>query len=81
MHYISKNLEASKVKALEDEFCKIDTHKTGYISQESMTKLIKQYCPEIDTDVLRKIIRKIDMNKDGKIDIREFISACQEAVY
>ena len=42
--------------------------------------MIRERCPTIDSKVLNKILRKVDLNKDGRIDIKEFVAACQESV-
>ncbi len=46
-----------------------------------MEMMIRERAPSIDEKVLNKILRKLDLNKDGRIDIKEFVAACQESIH
>ena len=55
-------------------FSKFDLNDDGVISREEFKKLCAQYSPEIDTDAeIDTAIKLIDTNKDGTIDLAEFV--------
>ena len=76
LHYIAMNLDFSVVQQIEKDFKRADSNQEGFISLEKMEIMIREKCPNIDQKVLNRILQKVDLNKDGKIDIKEFVAAC-----
>ena len=48
----------------------------GYVEIKDFESLLLKWFPQLDENIRIRIIRKMDMNKDGIIDLDEFVSAC-----
>ena len=61
--------------ALRDAFDKFDSNKDGYIDKEELAQLLMQYLEleQPPTEVqLARIMAKVDLNQNGRIEFHEF---------
>merc|ERR1712048_1262952 len=56
---------------LEATFKRFDKDNSGYITLADLQKI---FGPSFDTKQFEKLIREVDTNGDGKIEVAEFIS-------
>eukprot|EP01022_Parablepharisma_sp_SALTPOND_P025165 TRINITY_DN576_c0_g1_i1.p1 TRINITY_DN576_c0_g1~~TRINITY_DN576_c0_g1_i1.p1 ORF type:complete len:1565 (-),score=226.38 TRINITY_DN576_c0_g1_i1:14582-19174(-) len=58
---------------LRTKFKEYDLDGNGWLTPEEICTLLRQKYPTIQTEDLEAVFEEIDANKDGKIDIDEFI--------
>lgn len=58
---------------------RVDSDRSGEISRDELTRLIRMFEPAIDTTELNSAFYHLDRNGDGKIDRREFAAALDRA--
>jgi len=83
LYMLSSGSAEEKLLQMFDIF---DTHRTGYISQLEMTKLVREMFSCIDSterppgsnpiSFSKMIFNEMDKDRDGQISKQEFIQAC-----
>merc|ERR1712012_673809 len=58
---------------MRDEFAKLDTDKSGYITKDEMVTVISSEFQGDKMEEAKKAIDKLDVDKDGKVSYPEFI--------
>lgn len=66
----------SKTESLKATFKRWDTDGSGTISKDELYAIFKALDDKIDKSELDEMMNDADVNKDGKIDINEFINWC-----
>lgn len=56
----------------------IDLNNSGQISISEVKQLMKNLNLNVDFHVIEKVFRKIDQNKDGKIQFEEFLNVIKK---
>ena len=64
---------------LKMTFEKYDTNGSGKIGPKKLERLLRDLDFEVDDVILSDILRRIDTNNDGEVDLREMIGWWQEA--
>ena len=66
-----------KQQYLQQAFNFFDKDNSGYITKDNLGHVIKEYASgdigEVQDEVIGYIIDQVDMNKDGRIDLMEFL--------
>jgi Ca2+-binding EF-hand superfamily protein len=68
-------MEKNRKDELKKLFLKLDHDKNGSINREELEEHIKKVHFGITNSEIRMIFALIDENHDGKIDLKEFITA------
>jgi len=68
---ISQNLEEDML--LKDSFQLFDTDKDGFISQDELKENIAKFDESLTDAEIDEIFREADQNRDGKIDLEEYL--------
>lgn len=58
---------------LQEIFFQLDSDKSGYITKSEIQKIILKLDPSYADYNLEKMVNRLDKNKDGKIDLKEFV--------
>lgn len=75
-------VEQAKLK-----FAKLDTNHSGYLEKEELVDVVTSWAEAFGkannanpTDIIDDIINKMDVDKDGRINFREFIELFDEVM-
>merc|ERR1712184_219644 len=66
-------LHGAEEGKMRDEFAKLDTDKSGYITKDEMVTVISSEFQGDKMEEAKKAIDKLDVDKDGKVSYPEFI--------
>merc|ERR1711982_141417 len=66
-------LHGAEEGKMRDEFAKMDTDKSGYITKDEMVAVISSEFQGDKMEEAKKAIDKLDVDKDGKVSYPEFI--------
>lgn len=67
-------LQSANLKKVEKCLQAWDANRDGKISEDEMAAALKTLNPKISPDSLKRIFSQADLNKDGFLDVDEFIS-------
>eukprot|EP00755_Sulcionema_specki_P020780 Sspe_Gene.12766::Locus_4358_Transcript_1_1_Confidence_1.000_Length_3192::g.12766::m.12766 len=74
---LSRNLTKEEVEALKTAFRKIDANSDGQLDEVELRKLLQAIMVSVDEETLQEVVDLIlqcsDKNKDGRINLTEFI--------
>ncbi|XP_062522286.1 EF-hand calcium-binding domain-containing protein 6-like [Corticium candelabrum] len=62
-------------KTLRQAFLAFDHDKNGVVSMWELKRILDNFCFVLDKSELQELMNTLDLNKDGKIDYREFLIA------
>ena len=68
------NPNLSEEEQIKEAFCRIDTDGSGSIDKKELRNALKSCNEALSYDIIDEIIRDVDQDGDGKIDIGEFVS-------
>ena len=68
------NSNLSEEEQIKEAFCRIDTDGNGSIDKKELRNALKSCNEALSYDIIDEIIRDVDQDGDGKIDIGEFVS-------
>ena len=71
--------DENAVAALKMIFKQYDTEESGKIGPEKLERLLRDQNFDVDDVILSDILRRVDTNNDGEVDLREMIGWWQEA--
>merc|ERR1711879_150243 len=66
-------LHGAEEGKMREEFAKLDTDKSGYITKDEMVTMISSEFQGDKMEEAKKAIDKLDVDKDGKVSYPEFI--------
>merc|ERR1712012_549843 len=66
-------LHGAEEGKMRDEFAKMDTDKSGYITKDEKVAVISSEFQGDKMEEAKKAIDKLDVDKDGKVSYPEFI--------
>merc|ERR1711953_1576032 len=66
-------LHGAEEGKMREEFAKLDTDKSGYITKDEMVTVISSEFQGDKMEEAKKAIDKLDVDKDGKVSYPEFI--------
>eukprot|EP00927_Polykrikos_kofoidii_P034018 TRINITY_DN2885_c0_g3_i1.p1 TRINITY_DN2885_c0_g3~~TRINITY_DN2885_c0_g3_i1.p1 ORF type:complete len:533 (-),score=102.77 TRINITY_DN2885_c0_g3_i1:342-1940(-) len=72
--HLEEELCANQEQYIEEMFQGFDVETAGHLSRDELEKALNDLLPDcgIKPSQVDKVMRRLDRNKDGKIDIREF---------
>ena len=73
--FLSAQLPAREIQPLAELFKSLDTNHDGFISVTQMEKALENEGQKFDSKELHKIMKSMDLDKNGKINYNEFIAS------
>ncbi|CAL8104799.1 unnamed protein product [Calicophoron daubneyi] len=67
------NLSMEETSILVEEFRKFDRGTKGYISLSDLKSLCEKTGQQLSEDSLKSLLRTMDLNKNGQVDVAEFL--------
>ncbi|CAL8077365.1 unnamed protein product [Calicophoron daubneyi] len=58
-----------------EAFNAIDKNHDGYLTADEIKDAIKKVKPDVKEETIKKVMQRLDKNKDGKVSIEEFLVA------
>lgn len=72
--YLSEGeIKLRQVESLKKDFNDLDFNGNGQIDSEELTRVLSSVGLDLHLDVVEEIMRVVDTNGDGDIDLNEFI--------
>jgi Ca2+-binding EF-hand superfamily protein len=78
---------AEMVEQAKKKFTKLDANQSGYLEKEELTEIFSSWAQAYGkasssnpTELIDEILNKMDVNKDGRLDLREFIELFEEVM-
>lgn len=68
------DLREEQLEELREAFALFDRDHDGFISLSELRTMMKQFNRACTSDEAKEIFTKLDKNKDGRIDFREFVN-------
>lgn len=73
--FISSQLAFADIEDLSDLFEQIDVNNDGVLTVDEFEKALNRQGTYVSSSELRQILKKVDMDKNGKINFNEFIAS------
>ncbi|CAJ1418600.1 unnamed protein product [Effrenium voratum] len=69
-----KTLDTVNISKVQQALEEWDANFDGSISEDEMAAALKVLNPKMSTETTKKLFAQADLNKDGRLDIQEFVS-------
>ncbi len=73
--FISSQLAFADIEDLSDLFEQIDVNNDGVLTVDEFEKALNRQGTYVSSSELHQILKKVDMDKNGKINFNEFIAS------
>ena len=73
--FISSQLAFADIEDHSDLFEQIDVNNDGVLTVDEFEKALNRQGTYVSSSELRQILKKVDMDKNGKINFNEFIAS------
>jgi calcium-dependent protein kinase len=77
--FIATQLPSKEIEELGELFKQINTLNNGFLSVNEIEAALKAQGIQLTYNELHRVLKVMDMDKNGKIDFNEFVACCMDS--